>query len=587
MDDENNSEIIKSAGSSFFEERWFFYWRTSSSLWKFKLQQFEGQAPIFIPINWSFHTETGSDIDFGDKVPETDLVKLCQLAQEYEKNIIFLMPMTPAPFLPNGGVPHFIARNFAKNEFETVYCIVDQEGLLNKICTFFDTNVYKKYSYFVNSFSKYLNDNDLNIPVVGLNSFYYQNGIFKSFFIDNSLTFDESFSKFLKVQKSSLTDLKDEKKNENEIKKFSKEEEDKFRGEFFNTILDLYYTTAKESFAERWIGDLNYVFLGSNVQDLEHRIFEIEHVSNYVKQLLKTHSYNFLPSSVLIPQEAKKDTFLKFLGDLISDSYFFNVIKNEIYNDDTVNQLEDLTFFNIYESHDMFGGKINDFFLKQFFDLNYSWLYKCHDLKQIKYEEESYEQNIIHCVLNSQKLDLLKLNELLKIFMGGGKVIINQSDLTAPCIKKIEQFTLENELKSEKINFMAKINNTTLGEGRLVLFNGNDLSNISYDQIKKFWAKLFSTFDILHLDLKFNKQLEHFWRKRIAGPNELQFNEVRRLYLFNNSSYKKRVKISLKKHFVLSKIISEEKINIETKPMEVDVELLPEGSAVLDFGVFI
>ena len=62
--------------SVFPGENWFFYWKTSPSLWKNKLQEYRGPTPIFVPIYWGFHNENPDQFDFGTFRPETDLKRL-------------------------------------------------------------------------------------------------------------------------------------------------------------------------------------------------------------------------------------------------------------------------------------------------------------------------------------------------------------------------------------------------------------------------------------------------------------------------------------------------------------------------------
>src|SRR3989338_711598 len=86
-------------------ENWFYYWKTAASLWESKLLQIPGQMPIYVPINWGFHMDYQHTIDFGEHKPETDLKRLFDVAQKVNRKLIFIMPLTPAPYLTNGGVP--------------------------------------------------------------------------------------------------------------------------------------------------------------------------------------------------------------------------------------------------------------------------------------------------------------------------------------------------------------------------------------------------------------------------------------------------------------------------------------------------
>ena len=102
--------------SVFPGENWFFYWKTSASLWRVKLSELRGVTKIIVPINWSFHSEMGEKFDFGELKPETNLAQLAEIARELGKEIVFFVSTTPAPFIQNGGLPHFLSKTLSLDE---------------------------------------------------------------------------------------------------------------------------------------------------------------------------------------------------------------------------------------------------------------------------------------------------------------------------------------------------------------------------------------------------------------------------------------------------------------------------------------
>ncbi len=148
-------------------ETWFFYWKTSASLWKTKLQEFPG-TKIIIPLNWSFHSETGDQFDFDDHRPETNLKKLVEIANEVGKQVIFFLPITPAPFLPNGGMPHLLARSLSLNSEQMAYGVIDADDHLVKIFSFFDTRVFEAFEKFVKKLGQYFNTHKIASDVWGI-----------------------------------------------------------------------------------------------------------------------------------------------------------------------------------------------------------------------------------------------------------------------------------------------------------------------------------------------------------------------------------------------------------------------------------
>jgi hypothetical protein len=170
--------------------------------------------------------------------------------------------------------------------------------------------------------------------------------------------------------------------------------------------------------------------------------------------------------------------------------------------------------------------------------------------------------------------------------MNGGRVILNRSGLSDEYNKRLETFFLENSLPVEKVNFKTNVQNIQLGEGRLVLVDGDGLLDKSAEELNEFWTKILGTFNLIHIELQNSEGIDYYWRTRPSTTNELKFEEVRRLSLYNPTSYRKKVRLSLNKNFVIYKVIDEINVIVQTYPNEVEVELSPEGSVILDFGVF-
>ena len=102
----------------------------------------------------------------------------------------------------------------------------------------------------------------------------------------------------------------------------------------------------------------------------------------------------------------------------------------------------------------------------------------------------------------------------------------------------------------------------------------------------KFWHKIIQTFDLVHLSIPKIEGGHFLWRTREASHLELNYEEVRRLSLYNPTSYKKKLKIELPKNFALMKVVDENFVQIQNQTHHLELEFLPEGSLSLDFGVF-
>jgi hypothetical protein len=170
--------------------------------------------------------------------------------------------------------------------------------------------------------------------------------------------------------------------------------------------------------------------------------------------------------------------------------------------------------------------------------------------------------------------------------MVGGNVVLDRNNMEKKFLQKLEGFFIENSLQLEKVNFHTEIHNVTLGTGRLVIFNGEKLESASNEKKKDFWDRLLETFSLVYLPIKSDEEIEFFWRTRMSGPSELNFEEVRRLGLYNPTSYKKKVIIPSRKHFALKKVIDELEVSVNTKSSEIEIDMMPGGSVSLEFGVF-
>lgn len=557
-------------------ENWFFYWKTSASLWRTKLQEFPGTR-IIIPLNWSFHSETGDKFDFDEHRPETNLKKLVEIAQEVGKQVVFFLPLTPAPFLPNGGLPHLLARGLALNSEEMAYGIIDADDNLIKIYSFFDPRVFEAFERFAKRLGQYFSENKIAADVWGIRCGYFQDGHFRSFLEDSSKTFEQAFGRFLqgkKVEHQTISPL----------------EEKQLAFEFNKTIQDLYTTTARESLSSNFEGALDVAFLGGGTSKFLKRLSGAISTVDYSSELYESLAKDIIPSSVLINHRLKKGVLTRELNDLVANSYLpARLSANSAYEFEDVAIFSPLSFFKVYEKIDgvslMFQSweQLN---LWNYLRSNFGWSYKIISNDTLKlHENKSPYQEHVHMV-HGHDVDRTLFNFILKTFMNGGRVILNRSGLSEEYLRRFETFFLENSLQVEKVNFKTQIQNISLGEGRLVLIEGDQFGDMSLTDYEEFWKKIVETFSILHIPIQNAEGVDYYWRTRPSSTNELKFEEVRRLSLYNPTSYRKKVKMNLSKNFVVYKVLDEINVIVQTFPNELEIELSPEGSVIVDFGVF-
>ncbi len=176
-------------------EHWFFYWKTSAALWESRIKDVPSHEVIFLPLNWGFHAEADG-WDFGKLHPERDLLRLTRLLTQHGRNFCWLLPLTPAPFLPNGGVPSNTARTMSITDSGTHLAAIDQEQQLHKMFSFFEPKVFQAFSHFLKSFGNFLAENHIQAPLWGVNFEYRHGTNFESYIADHSIAFEQGFSRY-------------------------------------------------------------------------------------------------------------------------------------------------------------------------------------------------------------------------------------------------------------------------------------------------------------------------------------------------------------------------------------------------------
>lgn len=556
-------------------ENWFFYWKTSASLWKSKLQEFPG-TKIIIPLNWSFHSETGDQFDFDDHRPETNLKKLVEIANEVGKKVVFFLPLTPAPFLPNGGLPHLLARGMALNNEQMAYGVIDADDHLVKIYSFFDPRVFEAFDRFVKKLGQYFSVNKIASDVWGIRSGYFKDGQYRSFIEDTSKTFEQAFSRFLQTKKSPDEVL-------------SPIEEKQYAFEYNKIIQNLYETNARESIKDNFEGSLDVAYLGAGTENFLKRLYGTISTVDYSAELYEALAKDIIPSSVLLSHRLKKGVLTRELNDLVANSYLPARLATTAYDHEDISTFQPLSFFKVYEKVDGVSALFqnwNDLHLWEYLRFNFGWSYKVISSDTLKlHEVKTPYQEHVH-LFHGHDVDRTIFNFILKTFMNGGKIILNRSGLSDEFDKRFETFFLENNLNVEKVHFQTQIQNIALGDARLVIIEGEGFKELSSDDYQDFWKKLVETFSIIHVPIQNADGIDFYWRTRPSSTNELKFEEVRRLSLYNPTSYRKKVRMNLTKNFVVYKVLDEINVIVQTYPNEIEIELSPEGSVIVDFGVF-
>lgn len=546
-------------------EQWFFYWKTSAALWEGRILQFPAHEVIFIPLYWGFHAENASDWDFGAHHPERDLLRLVHLLTQHDRKFCWLLPLTPAPFLPNGGVPVSAARTLSVSREGVHLASLDREGSLHKMFSFFEPKVFQSFTSFLKSFGHFLGTNKIKAPVWGAQFYYYQDGEKVSYHEDYSVTFEQGFSRFLKKNQTELT----EPKAELELKHT-----------FTNEVLQLFATTAETALGPFWMGSQKIVALGAGPKETILRSLPGGKSSfDYTRDIFTHFIHSDWISSALLSTEEKKE----ILGWILAEHFGSREIELRYHYDAYKTTLDGE--FRPYGVIDLFGGSKNAHFertgLVPFLSGHFRWLYQTHETLPFTPEWIDSNQHKIK-FFHGADLDRITFGQMLKLFMMGQKVLLDRDQLGEGLDKKLQIFLLENNLKTQSVNFMTTTQVCELGEGRLIIYDGGKL--VENPDRQKFWSHVFRYFNLVQPEMKMDEDVFSLWRIRATTPHELSYLDVRRVNIYNPTSYKKTVSIKTHKHFAFMKMIDPTRANAKSTPEGVEVELLPNGKIALDFG---
>lgn len=567
--------VVKDEDTVFPGENWFFYWKTSASLWKSKIEKTSLTDKIIVPINWSFHTDTGDKIDFADQKPETDFKRLYDICRELEKEIIFLLPITPVPYLPNGGIPYLLARTASCDEYGINRASADSEGTIHKFYSFYDPRVYKGFSRFCSQLSEYFEKNEIKAPLWGANCGHYTHGYFRSYLYDRSVAFNSGFSKFIEMKKAEL-----------KLDKITADQEQDFIIEYNDTISSIYEDISKNSLKENWQGVKNFSFLEGEMNSIEARMLDQISDTKIIDDALKSLDNGIMPSSILLPNRNKVGIYSDLKKQVINSSRL-----DEFFNEKTIIADNDFIFkassaVNIF--HNVKDQRSKDQIATSgFLDFckkHFSWDYRFSNIESFDWEDY-VESSFQFFYFNGSEISTERLGKVLKLFMSGGKVIIDIAKLDVALKRRLESFYLENELSVEKIRYLTEINTITMGEGRLLIFNSDDFSESSDDELDNFWKKVTTSIGHSSCQISHSGEIRYKWQERGVASSDLKYDKVKRVSFFNPSSYKQKLSLKYPSEYVFQKMIDQNHVEITNTPHEIELSFMPKGTISLDFGI--
>lgn len=558
-------------------ENWFFFWRTSPSLWESKLAEYQGPQPIFVPLFWGLHNENPDQVDFGSYRPETDLHKLHQAALNTGKEIAFALPLTPAPFLPNGGLPSFLARTPALDQDGLAMACVDNDGRLNKMHSFFDPRVFQAFRSFCSRLGRFLSERAVAREVFGLDCHFLMEGDqggSRSFFDDSSKAFEQGFARYINQIKAESEDFQIDPKNREELKRLKED--------YSSQIKSLYTQAVEETLAANWSGQIQVGFLGAAPADILGRTSDSwERPEDYFGPLFKSLTLDVLPCSALLAPNAKKAPLTKALASVVTESNIKEKLNNDLYEDDYSSSFHPVYHF------ELIGKEGDDTFknagLITFLNREYPWSYKIH----AKLEDQSEEEEVVRTRFFSGKtMDQKHFSKMIRLLMNGSSSFLDVCGLSPEIKQRLDLFVVENDLKVEKLNYVCPISRINLGEGSIVTIDSDKLAEAGHVKKLNFWETMISYLKIKRLKIESDEGVFFFWTARASNAYELNYEEIRRANLFNATSYKKKARIVSAKNFAFVKTIDQKNAEVRSTPIGIEILLLPGGSVSLDFGFY-
>ncbi len=546
-------------------DNWFYYWKTSSSLWKDKLESFPFNI-IIVPIFWAFHADRPNNYDFGAQRPEADLKKLIELGEEMGKKIIFFLPFGPSPIFSNGGIPGFLKTSLSQNYQGHAYAVLNRERVFNKIYSFFDPEVFKEYCNFVKALGNYFTQEKINSDLYGVDCGFFSGKSYESFFNDRSNCFHKAFAKYIEasMEEDLFPGIKNPQEERQEIKKFT------------SFIYSLYKKAAKDALEQNWEGDLKILLLGGGTKDFIKRGLT-EDKMEYFDDVLMGINQDYLPSAVLLDLENESNLFSQEFKDIVIDTFIPWKFSHS-FMEDTI--YSPLTFFQIYDDE---GRNFQKNGLSYYLGENFGNTFSYFPWDREKFP--SYVNNGTIYFIPGSLIDKDQFSKILKFFMNGGKVFIDCQGLSTEIKNKMDTFLLENSLKKDKIKFLVNFENVSLGEGRLFFFKGNEFEESRLEERKEFWQKVLGNIGVSHFHFESDSSTRFFWKVRLASPKEVNFQEIRRLCIYNPEKTKKKVKGFMIKNISLIKVEpSLEKRNENSD--KIEIEIPPQSWVSVDFGIW-
>lgn len=577
---------LKNLSQNFFHgENWFCYWKSSSTLWANKLEQYHGPTPLFVPLLWSHHvhktmpsgTETHPkiSIDFGHKKQDSNILEVFRLAQSLGIDAALVIPVGPLPFVTAGGLPTWLCESVSLNKDGFAKIAIDDQQRIHKAYSFYSPKVFKEFVQLLNTLADLIKSKGLSVKVYSMSAYYVDPMTQKieSFFEDYSQVAEQSLARYFASLKSSEQNLVSAKVTEKQWI------------DFHSQMNGLYIQSIKEIFAGYYQDNLPIVFSkASPLSALSSVSMSNEEVQclDFIKTCWQstmipsfvTGTYGNTPVQKLYQATSPHDWMKDFTHEGSQNLHRTNFIPFKL-----------IEILSDKESLDKMGllPILNESF-------HGSWS----NILQFTSEAVESWENPKSIILNSKISPLVPsqnnhqdplIQTIIKAVMGGHQLAINREILSQNQIRLLEQFFYQNQLKKILVSHYCPLEFVSIGHaGKICLYNFSEVENSTNDLQKAFWKQLLRLFEVSFVPWTVSADIEVLWLERESSSQDLYYEQIRRVILFNKSSESKELCITRdKKHFLI-KIIDPTGAEVVTKPQAIDVKFQPQGFVILDFG---
>lgn len=481
-----------------------------------------------------------------------------------------MIPLTPTPFMPGSGVPELLRKHYSVNPDGMVYTLFDQERNTDHVISFFDNKIFFFYKRFIKKLSSYLLEKNICTPIYGMNCGYISKGTFHSFFYDQSRIYEKFYLRYLNISQEESNGMR---YASNQVGKSSKD--------FSEIIYDVYRDELVENFHNLWEGTVHVTLLGVSPDNFAEQLYSVPSQKSNLRELITSISTGSVPNLNLLSNDSVENWLRKVYESLVTDAYL-----SEKFGGKRKYGFVPLSFMEFY---DVAYEEINwrQMGLWQFLKNHYQGCYTdCRFSQSQSYEDENPSKRV--SFICGSRLDNKSFNQMLKGFFNGGQIVLEKGALAEALQRRLELLVLENSLEVERVEFLGvEMERIHLGTGWIIILDGRRFNNKSDKEKEKIWSKIIATFDLEHFLFDIPKDVDCFWQVRIPSHDEIKYKDIRRLWLFNFSSYHKHIRANIPNRFNLLKISEQSHVKFENLKGQLRIEMPPNSLVALDFGVIL